>query len=255
MTAINIVCLQYDIAWENKEANHQIVLEMLAEKLPAAGSLLVLPEMFDTGFSMNVPVTADDDQALSANFLSSLAARLDCWVLAGIVRKQGERAYNQALLFDRSAKQIASYNKNYLFSPGQENLHFLPGEGVSLFEIDGFKIAPFICYDLRFPELFRRAVRQGAEMFVVMANWPEQRTAHWCSLLQARAIENQAYVVAVNRSGSDPHNKYPGRSQIIDPWGRILTDAGADKMQMQLEVDKSQLLKYRQEFPVLQDMK
>jgi len=116
-------------------------------------------------------------------------------------------------------------------------------------------VAPFICYDLRFPELFRMAVRQGAQLYVVIANWPASRVHHWVTLLQARAIENQAYVVGVNRCGSDPKVAYAGRSLVVSPRGVILADAGGGERVLSAELDLAALQAYRAEFPVLQDMR
>jgi len=129
------------------------------------------------------------------------------------------------------------------------------GASVVTFPWQGFSVAPFVCYDLRFPEVFRRAVRRGAELLVVIANWPHAREAHWLALLAARAIENQAYVVGVNRAGSDPHARYGGRSQIIGPRGEILAAAGADEQLLGAEIERAPLIAYRSEFPALGDMR
>jgi predicted amidohydrolase len=116
------------------------------------------------------------------------------------------------------------------------------------------KAAPFICYDLRFPEVFRAAARRGAEIFLVIANWPDRREQHWVTLLQARAIENLAYVVGVNRSGRDPEHVYPGRSMIIDPHGKILADAGGGEAVISAEIDPAEVRNWRRDFPALADM-
>lgn len=263
MATLNLVCLQYDIAWENKPENRKKVKEMLAQSNPAAGSLIVLPEMFETGFSMNVDLTAEDEEHSGAQFLSELAVEHESWVLAGLVDKSNNArtetveisGANRLLVFDDNGKNICSYDKMHLFSPGQENQHFVAGSQPRCFDCAGFNVSPVICYDLRFPELFRSCVNSfGTELFIVIANWPSQRSMHWCTLLQARAIENQAYVVGVNRSGADPMHKYPGRTQVIDPRGTILADAADEEKVLICRVDLESLQNYRKEFPVLNDM-
>jgi predicted amidohydrolase len=117
------------------------------------------------------------------------------------------------------------------------------------------RVCPFICYDLRFPELFRQGARHGAELFVVIANWPSMREDHWVTLLRARAIENQAYVAAANRCGKDPWLPYPGRSLIVDPHGAVLIDAGPAETAISADIDPANVRSWRNEFPILRDMR
>jgi len=116
-------------------------------------------------------------------------------------------------------------------------------------------VAPFVCYDLRFPEVFRIAAARGAQLLAVIANWPSAREAHWLTLLRARAIENQAYVAGVNRCGEDPRLRYTGRSVIIDPRGEVLADAGSDEAVITADIDLADLEEYRRSFPALADMR
>jgi predicted amidohydrolase len=141
------------------------------------------------------------------------------------------------------------------FSPGKEAIHYRGGERLVTFEWGGMKVCPFICYDLRFPEIFRMGMRMGAELFVVIANWPSLREKHWVTLLKARAIENQAYVAAVNRAGSDSWLPYPGRSMIVDPKGNVVVDAGAEERVISAEVDPEAVRAWRKEFAVLSDVR
>lgn len=254
MTQLSLICCQFDIQWEGKESNHKRVRQMLLESQPAVESLIVLPEMFATGFSMNVGKTADED-SYSANFISEIASQFGSYVLAGIVTKDSsDCAFNQAILCDGSGAQIGSYRKMRLFSPAKEDLNYKPGDRVSINTVGGFQMSPFICYDLRFPELFRDAVSQGAELFVVIASWPAQRAEHWCKLLEARAIENQAFVVGVNRCGSDPDNKYAGQTRVIDPWGNVIAEAGSEECVLKCHIDLELLRNYRKQLPFLADM-
>jgi predicted amidohydrolase len=116
------------------------------------------------------------------------------------------------------------------------------------------KVAPFVCYDLRFPEVFRSAVRKGAQVMAVIANWPAKRVEHWVTLLKARAIENQAYVIGVNRVGTDPKLTYPGRSLIVDPHGNVLADGGDKEAVIRAEIDAGVVDAWRRDFPALRDM-
>jgi omega-amidase len=145
------------------------------------------------------------------------------------------------------------YQKLHLFSPAQENSNFTAGNRIVTFDCGGGIIAPFICYDLRFPEVFREAVEMQAEFFVVIANWPRSREQHWLSLLKARAIENQAFVAGVNRCGKDPNVDYSGRSVIVSPLGEVLADAGEGEAVIEAELDFEAVRKYRCQFPALID--
>ena len=142
------------------------------------------------------------------------------------------------------------------FAPGGEAQHYVAGERAVVFRWGDCRVSPFICYDLRFPEIFREAAAaHRPELFVVIASWPEKRISHWMALLKARAIENQAYVVGVNRIGSDPYYAYTGQSAIIDPHGEVLADAGEGEGVIRAELDLATLRKYREGLPFLGDMR
>jgi omega-amidase len=253
---MKVCCVQLDIAWENKPANHEKVRGMLAEKYFSRGSLVLLPEMFATGFSMNVAGVNDDATRADQRFLSAVAKEHGVYVVGGFVTTGAEgRGRNQAGVFDPGGREIARYTKLHCFTPGKEAQHYIAGREIVLFDWGGMKVCPFICYDLRFPEIFRRAVRMGAQMFVVIANWPLPRDEHWVTLLKARAIENQAYVAAVNRCGSDPWLAYPGRSMIVDPKGNVLADAGDREGMIEADVEAGVVAAWRGEFQALDDMR
>ena len=150
---------------------------------------------------------------------------------------------------------IAFYAKMKPFTLGGERSHYEAGKNPIVFEWQGSKVAPFVCYDLRFPEIFRDiAATDRPEVFIIIANWPDKRAHHWVALLQARAIENQAYVLGVNRAGKDPYYTYAGRSLIVDPDGKILVDAGSEERCIQGQIDLPQLRKYRAGLPFLDDL-
>jgi predicted amidohydrolase len=252
---MRVHCCQLDIVWEDKRANYARVRSLLEAARVAPGSLVILPEMFATGFSMNVAGIAEASQGPTAQFLGGVAQELGIFIVGGFATVGPDRrGLNQAGVFDPAGAEIARYTKVHPFTPGGESAYYARGDAISWFPCNGFTASPFICYDLRFPEEFRAATRRGTQLFIVIANWPAPRESHWTTLLQSRAIENQAYVVAVNRSGSDPKFTYFGRSTIIDPRGEVIADAGAKEGVISADVDLEALLKYRLEFPVLGDM-
>ena len=252
MPSVHLV--QLDMPWEDKAASHARVGALLDAAEINAGDLILLPEMFDTGFSLNVSTTADVDRA-SADFLASLAADTNAYVQGGITVPEPDAGWakNRSLTFDPTGACIAQYDKIHPFTYGREPECFRPGTDVTTFEWAGLCVCPVICYDLRFPELFRAGLEAGAEMFTVIANWPSPRREHWRTLLHARAIENQAFVAAVNRTGNDPHLPYAGDSLVIDPKGEIVVDADAAEGVVSASIDGAALRDWRAEFPAWKD--
>jgi omega-amidase len=253
---VKIFCCQPDIAWEDKSANHAKVRAMLEQAAPPRGSLVLLPEMFATGFSMNIAGISDEPGRETQQFLAGLARDMGIHLVGGIVTRAPDgRGRNEAVVLDPAGNEVTRYRKIHPFTFGGESKHYEAGARLRVFDWESAKVCPFVCYDLRFPEVFRAGMRGGAEAFAVIANWPSARHEHWVTLLKARAIENQAYVAAVNRCGSDPKLHYCGQSMIIDPRGRVLADAGEQERVIDAEVDLEDLLAWRREFPVLQDMR
>jgi predicted amidohydrolase len=254
---VTIFGVQFDIAWENKSANFATVRRLLSQAAPQKDSLVVLPEMFATGFSMNVDAVAESYGGETEQFLAATAREFGIYLIAGApMRGRDGRARNKALVFSPAGELLAFYAKMQPFTPGGERDHYVAGEHPVIFRWNECSVSPFVCYDLRFPELFRQAAAaQQPELFVVIASWPDKRIRHWVALLQARAIENQAYVIGVNRIGKDPYYTYCGRSLIIDPQGTILADAGATEGYIFGSLDLANLQKYREGLPFLADMK
>jgi predicted amidohydrolase len=251
---MNLVAIQLDCVWEDKSRNFARVLELLAAEPPAPGSLVVLPEMFSTGFSYNVAVTCQTAAREDETFLAQLAAEFEVTVLGGAVtRDPAGSVHNEAIAFGPEGHRLARYTKQRVFSPGGEAAVHTPGKTTVTFPWNGFTVAPLVCYDLRFPELFRAAAAQGAEVFAVIAAWPARRERHWLTLLQARAIENQAYVIGVNRVGQDPQATYSGRSVVVDPHGIIIADAGQRETLLTAPVYPAVVAEWRRDFPALRD--
>lgn len=255
---MRVACCQFDIAWEDKPANFRTVETLLGAAALPAGTLLLLPEMFATGFTMNAPSVAETIDGATASFLSELARQYAIFIQAGVVIRDDTHPQprNEALVFDPGGRRIARYAKMHLFSFAGEPTHYTAGDAPVVFDWGGATVAPAICYDLRFPELFRQAVRNQAQVLTIIACWPAPRDAHWLALLRARAIENQCFVAAVNRCGRDPSGlAYGGRSQIIDPRGAVVADADDQPCVIQAEIDLEAQSRYRREFPALNDMR
>ena len=256
---MQVACCQFDIAWEDKQANYAQVADMVERARLEPGTLLLLPEMFATGFSMNARSIAEPVDGPTAGFLSELAARHRLFVLGGAVLSEpgsGGRGRNEALAFAPAGDRVARYAKMHLFSFATEHDHYAAGTAPASFDWSGCPVVPAVCYDLRFPELFRHGARGGAELFAVIANWPAARESHWLALLKARAIENQAYVAAVNRVGTDGNgHAYSGRSQVIDPKGEVIADGGSGEAIIRAELDLVALRDYRRSFPALADVR
>lgn len=252
---MKIEILQYAIAWESREKNFAFIEASLSERPPEPGSLVVLPEMFSTGFSMNVGALAEPPDGPSTVFLQQLAAKHAIAVVGSFPFRcpDGGKALNRLLAFGPEGL-LACYDKIHPFTYGQEAEHYRGGHRLPLFEFAGWMVCPTICYDLRFPELYRRAVLGGgAELILVIANWPSRRREHWKALLRARAIENQAVVVGLNRVGSDPNVGYSGDSAIIDAQGVELLALDDAQGRHSVRLDREAVLAWRAQFPALKD--
>jgi predicted amidohydrolase len=257
---MQLVGVQLDFAWEDREANHAKVRRMLATSPPKSGALVALPEMFASGFSMNVERIADDATRASETFLCEIAKRFHVTMIGGLatcgpVAQSTGLARNEAVVAGSDGSVVARYSKIHPYSPGKEAQHYGGGRAIVTFKWSDFTVAPFVCYDLRFPEIFRAGMQRGADVMVVIANWPSPRVEHWITLLRARAIENQSFVMGVNRCGNDPYLPYPGRSLIVAPNGSILADAGDRESIITAEIEPATVRDYRRELPFLADAK
>lgn len=250
-----VYCIQHDIAWEDRQTNHSRVESLMEEVSPSAGSLVLLPEMFDAGFSFNLPVVAETEARETSTFLARLAVKHRIWLMGGVVQQSVDgKGLNQAAVFNPCGADVVRYTKQRPFAPGGEAACMQRGGASVVFDWEGCSVSPFICYDLRFPELQRDAARMRPHLMTFIASWPEARIAHWVALLRARAIENQCYVAGVNRVGRDPKFQHVGRSMIISPMGEVLADAGSTEGGVSARLDISTLEEYRRTLPFLEDM-
>lgn len=252
---MKVYAVQHDIVWEDKPANFDRVAALLAAARPEAGSLIVLEEMFATGFSKDLSRTRESTEGETTAFLQQLAIKHQCGVIGGLISCGTQNmGRNEALVIGPEGQELARYVKMQPFTGGAEERVHEAGAQVVTFEFGGFKIAPLICYDLRFPELARDAIRQGTEVLVYIASWPIKRAQHWVTLLQARAIENLAWVVGVNRCGTDPEFTYPGRTLVVDPHGNIIADAADREGVLVADLSLPVVTDWRAQFPALSDM-
>lgn len=249
---MKVAGIQMELAWENPKENFRRV-RTLAEKASEEGArLVVLPEMFATGFSMNAELISGFAEETRA-FLSVLAEDLSSFILAGYVEPAAPKPANACSIFDPTGSEILHYRKIHPFSMAGEDEHFLAGEAIETTEVEGVRITPFICYDLRFPELFRAAAAD-TDLFCVLANWPTPRRNHWSRLLEARAIENQAYVLGVNRVGFGDDLEYAGDSALLDPMGQELAAAVPSSPGIVIaDVDAAEVARIRTRFGFLED--
>lgn len=252
---------QFDIIWEDKLANHALVSEFVESTKLAAGDLIVLPELFDVGFTLNTDV-AIDIYGTTLAFLELLANSTGCMIHGSRACKDPvlSKALNCATITKPCEDApVCEYAKVHPFSYGRESESYSAGDEITTYQWgDGnqsLRVCPAVCYDLRFPELFRLGVKKGAQAFVLGANWPSARIAHWRALCVARAIENQAFVIAVNRTGKDPHLPYNGHSMVVDPMGQIIAELGDEQAVLSVEIDPKLAEDWRATFPALKDIK
>jgi predicted amidohydrolase len=250
---MRVAGVQLDIAWEDPAESFRRVEPLARAAVEQGARLLVLPEMFATGFSMNVPALAAAAPEIEA-WVRALAYDLQLTVVAGIAAglPDDARGCNLALAFDPDGQPLARYQKIHPFTFGGEHRHFAGGQALSRLEVEGVRITPFICYDLRFPEIFRAAADRS-DLMLVIANWPRARRHAWRTLLMARAIENQVYVLGVNRVGEGGGLEYVGDSMLIDPLGEPIAEAPEGPGLVAGDVSPARVVEVRERFSFLRD--
>ncbi len=253
---MKVALVQWDIAWEKKQKNFDAVERLIAGAAEREPDLVVLPEMFATGFTMRSEDHVESPAGETHRFLNEMSRKYRIYVIGGLIERGIEKPRNTVIAFNPEGDLLGKYQKIHPFSFQGESKYYEPGDRVAIFEMGGFKTAIFICYDLRFPEVFRHAVYQGASLFVVPANWPASRSHHWQTLLVARAIENQAYVIGANRIGK-AHEElaYPGQSMVISPWGKVVAEAPDREGVTFATIDYAEVEKVRKEYPFLSDVR
>jgi predicted amidohydrolase len=251
---MNIACIQMDIAFGEPEKNKQTVVRYM-EQIARNVDVVVLPELWTTGYDLaRLGDIADENGEDAKTFLSSLARAYNVHIVGGSVAKKTERQItNTMYIVDRNGDVVCEYSKLHLFKLMDEHKHLQAGETTGIFSLDGVTGAGVICYDIRFPEWIRAHMLHGAEVLFVVAEWPLVRLHHWRTLLMARAIENQCYVVACNRAGKDPNNEFAGHSMIIDPWGNILAEGNEQETVIVANIDINEVQHVRARIPIFSD--
>ncbi len=248
---IRIFIVQPDLLWEDKPGNFRKIEELLSEANNKA-DIVVLPEMFTTGFSVNTTTLAEPFRSVTFRWMSAMAEKGGFGLCGSYIVRENEHYYNR-WVFVTPEKRSWFYDKRHLFRMGDENKYFTPGKNQLIFNFRGVRIFPGICYDLRFPVWNRN--RNNYDLLINSANWPGSRREVWITLLKARAIENQCYVVGCNRTGTDGNGvSHSGDSMIINPRGEIIsTAAGNAECIINGEISPDDLEEFRNNFPVFED--
>jgi predicted amidohydrolase len=257
---MKVAAIQHDIAWEDGDTTRKRVAPMIAHAASAGARLVVLTEMYATGFSMRPDRIAEVPGGPNQQFLAEQAVEHGVWLIGSIAQwaengvsasAETRRATNTAIVAG-PAGELHRYDKIHPFSYAEEQLHYRAGTDFLTVTIEDLRVSVFVCYDLRFAdEFWQRA--PDTDLYVVPANWPEPRREHWRTLLRARAIENQAYLVGCNRVGIVDKLNYTGDSAIIDPLGRPLVEASMVETVLSADVDAAEVARVRSRFPFLAD--
>lgn len=246
--SLRVALGEYDTGWHDPSASLDRAAAVIRKAKQGGAELVVLPEMCTTGFTMKPDEYAEPLDGPSVQRLASLAKESAVHVIAGVATRSHGKYYNSSLLFDAGGGIAAEYRKQRLFAYATEHECYTPGEVPIVANVHGVELGLFICFDLRFPEIFRE-VAPRVDAIVIVANWPATRQLHWETLLRARAIESQAYVVGVNRIGTADGLPYAGGSFVIEPWGETIAHgAGAIG-----EIDPDVVTVARKKFPLIED--
>ena len=260
MQPLTVTIIQTDLSWENKKANLQMLEEKI-KRISQRTELVILPEMFPTGFSMKTHELAEAMNGETVEWMKRIASEEKIIITGSVIIKEENNFYNR-LIWMLPNGEYGIYDKRHLFGFGKEDEHYSSGNKRLIAQAKGWKINLQVCYDLRFPVWSRQApsLLERAEgevefdLLIYVANWPERRSHAWKTLLTARAIENQSYVVGVNRVGKDGNDIYhSGNSMIIDPLGEVLYHKADDEDVFTITLNNEHLQKVRQQFPFLKD--
>jgi predicted amidohydrolase len=251
--SLRVTIVQSNLFWEDKVNNIKQFTNKIFEVELGSTDLVVLPEMFATGFTMNSKRMAEKMDGFVVNWMKEIAQVRNIAICGSMIIEENNQFFNRFLFVEASGK-VSFYDKSHLFRMANENKHFEKGKNTILIDYKGWKIAPFVCYDIRFPVWLKRTPNFDYDLMLVVANWPEKRILHWQVLNQARAIENQCYVAAVNRVGEDGNELvYNGQSCIYNPQGKLLNEPNNEVFEETIELHLPELKTYRKAFPVSLD--
>ena len=251
MKDLSITTIQADLHWEDKEQNLKM-FEKHIESIQESTDLIILPEMFSTGFSMRAEDLAEEMDGNTVAWMKNLATQKNVAITGSVIIKEGDKYFNR-LIWAEPNGLVKHYNKRHLFGMGDENSHYTAGQEKLIVDYLGWRINLNICYDLRFPVWLRNSKENPYDVLIIVANWPEKRIEHWDTLLKARAIENQCYVIGVNRTGFDGNSiPHTGNTSVIHPFGNILYSS-SDVEHNTILLSKHELMLNRRQFPFLRD--
>ncbi|MEJ5227465.1 nitrilase-related carbon-nitrogen hydrolase [Thermodesulfovibrio sp.] len=241
---------QIDVFWKSPQENLKKIRTLVQKAAETKADVVVFPECCNTAFCIERELI-EEEGGITEKILSDMASFFKINIIAGYFLKIEGKNRNAARVFLADGKIVTNYYKMKLFSLLNEDRVFLAGESPVLFRLNEFKCSIFICFDLRFPELFRKVI-PDVEVIFVIANWPSSRAEHWRCLLRARAIENQCYVIGVNRVGWDGNGiEYAGLSSVYDPFGELLIEGGNEESLLVVELQRERLIKIREKYPFL----
>jgi predicted amidohydrolase len=249
---VKVAAIQHDISWEDAPATRAHVAPLIAAAAASGARLVALTEMFATGFSMHPDRIAEDEGGPNEAFLLEQARTHDIHLVASIAQRGADGNYRNNAVLAAPDGTVHRYAKIHPFSYAGEHERYAAGDQFLTVDVEGLRVSLFVCYDLRFADEFW-AVAADTDLYVVAANWPEARREHWRTLLRARAIENQAYVLGANRVGTVKSAEYVGDSAIIDPMGRVLAEAAVGETVVVADVDADSVKAVRAAFPFMAD--
>jgi omega-amidase len=248
---LKVAILQYDVLWHRIEDNLRKAGDLIAE-LTHSVDLILLPEMFATGFTMKPDLITKEEHALVAVWFQDISIRYNVAIAGTHPTGDNNRFSNRLMFYSGQGKKMEYYDKRHLFSIGEEDKRYTSGSDRKIVDFSHWKLMPLICYDLRFPVWSRNDM--DYDVLLYLSNWPASRNEVWNILLRARAIENQCFVIGVNRIGIDGRKiKYIGNSQVISPKGTIMAALNGEEETLYVELDRDELAGFRSTFPVLKD--
>ncbi|MEK3721897.1 carbon-nitrogen family hydrolase [Paenibacillus sp. FSL H8-0034] len=253
----NLALLQMDIAIGEPELNYAKLEKLLDQAVEGETKpdVIIFPEMWNTGYALDrIQELADEEGQRTHALLSEFSRKHQVNIIGGsIAEKQGSQIYNTIYAYNREGSRVADYSKIHLFRLMDEEKYLEEGSHIGQFELDGISSGMMICYDIRFPELSRKLALGGAQIVFVPAEWPNPRLHHWRTLLMARAIENQMFVVSCNRVGISGTTEFFGHSMVIDPWGEALAEGDETEQVIRAQIDLALVDEVRSRIPVFED--
>ncbi|MBK5242012.1 nitrilase-related carbon-nitrogen hydrolase [Clostridium sp.] len=247
---MKLALAQLDIYWEDKSKNKETALSFIEQAAKQNVDMILFPEMALTGFSMDTEAIGETNNE-TKEFFKNLSSKFNIFIGFGYVEGTKD-SKNKYAIVSTSGEELVDYTKIHLFSFGTENEFYQSGNEVKHFDALGFNIVPFICYDLRFPEIFQIASKT-AGLITIGANWPIERREHWTALLKARAIENQCYIAGINRVGEGEKLNYSGDSMIIDPLGNIISSLYMEEGLVIADISQENVTEIREKFKLKED--